>query len=136
MNSTNTDLQDKELRTFSLGGGLLLSALAFFFYYKGKVEITYVIASLGGAFLFVRLVNFKLIKPIYTIWMKFALVLGMINTRIILFVVFVLTVVPISLILRILRKDILDKNLKKEAVTYWNDRPKQELNVKHYERHF
>ena len=68
--------------------------------------------------------------------MKFAHILGVVNTRIILFLVFILTVVPISLLLRLFRKDILDKNLQKEAVTYWNDRPKKEMNIKHYERHF
>lgn len=136
LSSTNMGVQQKELKTFSLGGGVLLSALAAFFTYKGKVEISYGLASLGGIFLLVRLVNFLWIRPIHTAWMKFAHILGMVNTRIILFIVFVLTVIPISLLLRIFRKDILNKNLEKEAVTYWNDRPKQELNIKHYERHF
>jgi len=136
LNSTNTEAQDKELKTFSLGGGILLSALAAFFYYKERIEISYALASLGGAFLFVRLINFMWIKPIHTAWMKFAHILGVVNTRIILFIVFILTVVPISLLLRLFRKDILDKNLQREAVTYWNDRPKKEMNIKHYERHF
>ncbi|HMV43718.1 MAG TPA: SxtJ family membrane protein [Leptospiraceae bacterium] len=137
MNSTNKEeTKAKELKSFSLGGGLLLSALAGFFYYKEKIEIAYVFAALGLAFLFIRLINFKWITPVHTAWMKFAHILGVVNTRIILFIVFILTVVPISLLLKIFRKDILDKNLQKEAVTYWNDRPKKELNIKHYERHF
>ncbi len=136
LNSTNQESKDKELKSFSLGGGIFLSALAAFLFYKGKVEISYALASIGGAFLFVRLINFKWILPIHTAWMKFAHILGVVNTRIILFLVFILTVVPISLLLRLFRKDILDKNLQKEAVTYWNDRPKTEMNIKHYERHF
>ena len=135
LNSTNKD-NTKELKSFSLGGGIFLSALAGFLFYKEKIEISYVLASLGGAFLLIRLLNYKWINPIYSGWMKFAHILGVVNTRIILFLVFILTVVPISLLLRLFRKDILDKNLQKEAVTYWNDRPKKEMNIKHYERHF
>lgn len=136
LNSTNKEDNAKELKSFSLGGGIFLSALAAFLLYKGKLEFAYGLASIGGAFLLIRLINYKWISPIYTGWMKFAHILGVVNTRIILFIVFILTVVPISLLLRLFRKDILDKNLQKEAVTYWNDRPKKELNIKHYERHF
>ena len=136
LNSTNQESKDKELKSFSLGGGIFLSALAAFLYYKEKIEISYALASLGSAFLLIRVINFKWILPVHTGWMKFAHILGVVNTRIILFLVFILTVVPISLLLRLFRKDILDKNLQKEAVTYWNERPKKEMNIKHYERHF
>lgn len=137
LNSTKQEEQKiKDLKSFSLGGGILLSALAGFFYYREKVEISYVFAILGLTFLIIRLLNYKWITPVHTAWMKFAHILGVVNTRIILFLVFILTVVPISILLKIFRKDILDKNLQKEAVTYWNDRPKKELNIKHYERHF
>ena len=136
LNSTNKDDNTKELKSFSLGGGIFLSIIAGLFLYKGKSELAYGFASIGGAFLLIRLINFKWIEPIYKGWMKFAHILGIVNTRIILFLVFILTVVPISLLLRLFRKDILDKNLKKEAVTYWNERPKKEMNIKHYERHF
>ncbi len=136
LNSINTEDKSKELKSFSLGGGIFLSALAGLLYYREKIEISYALASLAGAFLLIRLINFKWILPIHTVWMKFAHILGVINTRIILFLVFILTVVPISLLLRLFRKDILDKNLQKDAVTYWNDRPKKEMNIRHYERHF
>lgn len=136
LNSTENETKTKELKSFSLGGGIFLAALAGFFYYKEKIEISYAIASLAGAFLLIRVINYKWITPIHAGWMKFAHILGVVNTRIILLLVFILTVVPISILLRIFRKDILDKNIQKEATTYWNERPKKELNIKHYERHF
>ena len=45
--------------------------------------------------------------PVYKVWMKIGQVLGFINTRIILALVFFVIMVPISLILRALGKDPL-----------------------------
>ena len=57
-------------------------------------------------------------SPLNKIWFKFGIILGGIVSPIIMGLVFFLVVTPISLILRLFKKDTL--NLKKnDSVTYW-----------------
>ncbi len=76
----------------------------------------------AGAWLTVALVYPKGLAPLYRAWMAFGHVLGWINTRVILGLVFFVVVTPIGLIMRLLGKDPL--RLCRSA-SYWiaRDRP-------------
>ena len=57
-------------------------------------------------------------SPLNRIWFKFGIILGGIVSPIIMGLVFFFVVTPISLILRLFKKDTL--NLKKnDSMTYW-----------------
>ncbi len=58
------------------------------------------------------------LKPVYIIWMKLGQVLGWINTRIILGVVFFLIFVPVALIFRVLGRDPMERKLDAGAASY------------------
>jgi hypothetical protein len=64
---------------------------------------------------------------IYRPWMKVGLVLGWINTRLILGVVFWLLILPLGLLLRVIREkkvDRLTKGFDPAAKSYWSPCPK------------
>ena len=69
-------------------------------------------------FLILGLMNSKILAPLNRLWFKFGIILGKIISPIVMGVIFFLVVTPIGLIMRILKKDIL--NLKfNEQDTYW-----------------
>jgi predicted membrane metal-binding protein len=69
-------------------------------------------------FFILGLLNSKILSPLNRIWFKFGIILGGIVSPIIMGLVFFLVVTPISLILRLFKKDTL--NLKKnDSMTYW-----------------
>ena len=69
-------------------------------------------------FLTLGLLNSKILTPLNKIWFKFGLLLGSIVSPIVMSIIFFFVVTPISLIMRILGKDIL--NLKWDnANSYW-----------------
>ena len=69
-------------------------------------------------FLTLGLLNSKILTPLNKIWFKFGLLLGSIVSPIVMSVIFFFVVTPISSIMRILGKDIL--NLKwNNANSYW-----------------
>lgn len=57
------------------------------------------------------------LKPVYIVWMRFAGILGWINTRIILMVIFYLIFLPIGLIMRVFN-DPMRRRLDKRIKTY------------------
>lgn len=58
------------------------------------------------------------LHPVYRGWMAFGHVLGWINTRIILGIMFYLMFVPAGFIMKLLRKDPMARKLRKETYTY------------------
>ena len=73
---------------------------------------------ISAIFLILGILNSELLKPLNKIWFKFGILLGGIISPIIMGVIFFLIVTPISLMLRLLGKDVL--NFKKNNFkTYW-----------------
>jgi hypothetical protein len=55
-------------------------------------------------------------------WMKFAGLLGWVNTRILLTVFFVLVLTPVGLVMKLIRRDPLGRRFEKGSATYWERR--------------
>ena len=79
-------------------------------------------------FLILGMSNSKILTPLNTIWFKFGLILGRIVSPIVMGIIFFLIVTPISIIMRILGKDLL--NLKyNNHKSYWIEKsgPKSKM---------
>ncbi len=60
-------------------------------------------------------------KPNY-LWFRFGLILGAIVAPIVMAVVYLITIVPLGLIMKALNKDLLRLRLDKNAESYWIER--------------
>ena len=79
-------------------------------------------------FLILGLINSKILTPFNRIWFKFGILLGRIISPIIMALIFFAVVSPIGLIMRLLRKDLL--NLKyNNNKSYWIEKngPKSKM---------
>jgi hypothetical protein len=56
------------------------------------------------------------------LWFKFGILLGSIIAPIVMTLVYILTVLPTGLIMRLLGKDLLKQKLDKNAKSYWIER--------------
>lgn len=61
------------------------------------------------------------LQPIYRLWMKLGGVLGWINTRILLSLVYFLLVTPLALVFKALGKDPMNRKLNKKTQSYRKD---------------
>ncbi len=59
-----------------------------------------------------------LLKPLYIVWMYIGFVLGWINTRIILGLVFFIIFTPVALFLKLLRKDPMHRKITALQLSY------------------
>lgn len=73
----------------------------------------------AAAFLALSIVWPKALTPIEWAWMKLAMVLNYVMTRVLLTLVFFLAVTPVGLIFKLLGKDLLDRRFDPKASTYW-----------------
>ena len=69
-------------------------------------------------FLILGILNSNLLSPLNKIWFKFGILLGRIISPIIMALIFFLVVTPIGLIMRLLRKDLLNLKFNNNK-SYW-----------------
>ena len=80
-------------------------------------------------FLFLGLINSRLLSPLNLLWFKFGIFLGRIISPLVMGLVFFLVVTPTGLIMKLLKKDLLNLK-KKNSNTYWIDRNQSKTNMK------
>ena len=92
----------------------------------GSLRIWSLIVS--TVFLFLGLINSKILTPLNKIWFKFGLILGKIVSPIIMGVIFFFVVTPIALLMKLLQKDLLNLKFNKNK-TYWIEKsgPKSKM---------
>lgn len=70
------------------------------------------------------------------VWMKFAYLLGWINSRILLIIIFYLVFAPTGLVMRLLRVDLLDRKIEKDKPSYWKTKDDLDSSPLGYEKRF
>ena len=93
---------------------------------NGEIRIWSLITSI--IFLILGLLNSKLLNPLNKFWFKFGIVLGKIISPLVMGIIFFLVVTPIGIIMRLLKKDLLNLKYNKKE-TYWIDKsgPKSKM---------
>ena len=126
---------EKDLKSFGVTIGIILLLIAGLLFYKEK-ESFQIFLYIAGAFIGFGSIIPIILKPIYIVWMVFAVILGWFMTRVILSLLFYAIITPIGLVLRIFGKDFLE--LKKQAVqgSYWNQRDSDLEKNQNYEKQF
>ena len=71
-------------------------------------------------FLFLGLVNSKILNPFNKLWFKFGIFLGKIISPLVMGIIFFLVVTPIGLLMRLLNKDLLNLRFNNNG-SYWID---------------
>lgn len=125
----------REIKKFSLIMfiGFLILGLIFYFRNKPFYLIFWVVAA---GVIFLRFIFLSALIPLYKIWMRLAHILSWINTRIMLIIIFFLVFTPISLILKIIRKDLLDIKIYHDKKTYWHKKEEKVFSNVDYEHQF
>ncbi|MCE3255463.1 MAG: putative rane protein [Rickettsiaceae bacterium] len=118
--------EKKTLRVF----GLIWAVIFFVIGYKYNMNRFF----LGASFCFLLSaaffpeIYFK--TKLFQIWIKFGDFIGKINSKIITFLLFFFIFTPISLVLKLLGKDLLSKEFDKSCTTYFTARQTQPGDMK------
>ena len=91
-----------------------------------EIKVWSLLASL--IFLILGLINSKILTPLNKIWFKFGILLGKIVSPIIMGMIFFLVVTPIGILMKILKKDLLNLKYNNDQ-SYWIEKnePKSKM---------
>jgi hypothetical protein len=129
-------MTNRDLRKFAwvmTGGFLVFGVVA---YLRAKPNSSLVFTALSVSFLLFGAVLPGALRPVYKLWMGLAHILGWVNTRVILSILFYLVLAPVSLVMRLFGRDVLQKRFDRSRTTYWHERTANRPVQERYERLF
>jgi hypothetical protein len=131
------DINDKrEQRKFGLLMAAAFCIIALIrWWLKGHVPTVFF--GIGAAFFIFGLVAPIVLKPVFYVWMRFAVLLNVVVTHVLLFVSFVLMIVPTRFIRVLFRSgDPLHRDMGPTHTTYWEAPERQPKDLSDYKNQF
>lgn len=108
----------RELRNFGFVMAAAFAVLASILLWRDRAAWPYLYV-IAGFFLVAGIVFPRILAPIEWIWMKFAGIMGVIMTHVVLSVAYYLIVTPIGIIMKLAGRDPLHRKFDKKAISYW-----------------
>ena len=97
---------------------VFLAATAYFYINNASSSVVSILGVVGLSFLVATLVNPDVLLPLNRLWMRFGLLLGMIISPIVMGIIFFGLFTPMSLTMRLFRRDELRLRFKYKK-THW-----------------
>jgi hypothetical protein len=126
---------DAQARKSALLVGAVLLAVAAWNVYRGRTTVVIVFGALGGALLAAGLLVPPAARAFHTAWMKLAALLGHVNSRVLLTLVYYIVVTPYGVVTRLVGRDPLRRR-GAEAESYWVGRKATRQAREQFERLF
>ena len=134
MNRTVTKGPANPERSFGISVGLVLCVIAAALVWRGRTGRAEVLGIIGAVLLACGLLYPPILKRPSAIWWRFSRVLGHVNARVLLTVMFAVVFVPVSLLWRITGKDPLAR--KRNRWPGWTPYPARYRDRHHFTRMF
>ncbi|XOV81722.1 MAG: SxtJ family membrane protein [bacterium] len=78
--------------------------------------------GIAGTFLAVAFFAPQILAPLNRLWFKFGMLLARIINPIVMFIIYVITILPIGILLRLSGKDLLRQKMDDTTTSYWISR--------------
>ncbi len=128
-------LDKKTLKKFGKTMGIAFAVIFCIIFFKAR-QANYWFLSISALFFVLAVVLPAALKPVYIAWMRFAALLGWVNSRLILLVIFYLAMAPMGLVMRLFGKDPLERKIDKNKESYWKQNGQKSFSAQDYERQF
>ena len=127
-----TDAQAR--KSALLVGGVLLS-IAGWNVYRGRTNVVVIFGAIGAALVLTGLLVSPAARAFHKAWMRFAVALGHVNSRVLLTLVYYLAVTPYGFVTRLVGRDPLRRRGAADE-SYWVERKRTRQAREQFERLF
>ena len=108
-------------RSFGLVVGGILTSVGIYQFFAGSGFFVWILGP-GVALVLGGIVAPRMLHPLNIAWTHLGILLGKVVTPVVMFIVFVISVVPIGLMLRLAGKDLLRLKPATRDASYWIER--------------
>lgn len=125
----------RDLRIFAVGIFVITGLISALLWYKGKPLGSYVLGGFS-AWGLISIALPVLIVPLFIVFSFLGLILGWINTRLLLGIIFYLVFTPLAIIFRLFGRDLLDRRFDNSPLSHWKTAKEGNANPEQYEKQF
>jgi hypothetical protein len=119
-------------RSFGVSVGIVLLVIAAILLWRGRIGRAEVLGGIGGVLLLCGLIHPPLLKYPSAAWWRFSHVLGYVNARILLTVLFSIVLLPLSIFWKLTGRDPLAR--RRDKWPGWSPYPVRYRDRTHYTR--
>jgi len=118
-------------KSFGIVFSIFFALIAAYVFYKFE-NISILLIFLSILFLVLGLIKSILLTPLNILWFKFGIFLSKLISPIIMALIFFVVVTPLALLAKIVKKDFLelDKKKNKKKLSYWIEKEKYNNSMK------
>ena len=118
-------------KSFGIVFSIFFALIAVYVFYKFE-NISILLIFLSILFLVLGLIKSILLTPFNILWFKFGIFLSKLISPIIMALIFFVVVTPLALLAKIVKKDFLelDKKKNKKRLSYWIEKEKYNNSMK------
>jgi len=121
-------------RSFGISVGAVVCVIALLLVWRGRTGRAEIVGAIGAVLLVLGYLRPRLLKYPSDAWWALAGVLGWVNARVLLSLLFFLVLTPVGLVWRLTGKDPLAR--RRAAWRGWQPYPERYRNPRHFERMF
>ena len=126
---------DGQARKSALLVAAVLLSVAAWNLYRGRTTVVVIFGTLGGVLLVVGLLIPPAARVFHTSWMGLAALLGHVNSRVLLTLMYYVAVTPYGLVSRLVGRDPLRRRAPR-GESYWVERKRTRQERERFERLF
>jgi hypothetical protein len=119
-------------RQFGLAVGTVLILIAAFSVWRGRILTAEILGGIGAVLVVLGRFAPRLLKYPSAAWWKLAMMLGYVNARIILTLIFTIVLVPLGVLWRLIGRDPLGR--RRSHWPGWSPYPERYRDGSHYKR--
>lgn len=120
--TSGTQKQLKESKYFSLFISAMLILIVILKYNTYTKQVLIFLILLESAFFTVSLYKPHWFIPFLRLWIKFGIIINKVTQPFIMAIIFFVLFIPIGILLKIIKKDLLEMKFLPKATTYWQNR--------------
>jgi hypothetical protein len=121
-------------KSFGVSVGGVLLGIAALLLWRHRILRAEILGGIGGVLLVLGLVSPRALRVPSALWWRFSRLLGHVNARVLLTLLFSLILVPLSFVWKMLGKDPLAR--RRTQFQGWTPYPARYADRKHFERLF
>ena len=92
--------------------------------------------AVAAVFAFFGLVWPRALKPVFVVWIKFALLLNWLVTHVMLTIIYWLVIAPMGIVMRLFSDDPLKRAWQPSAASYWEEPEEQPSDIERWRNQF
>lgn len=127
---------EQQIKSFGIGFSIIVAVFALRMFLRHRLVVYNYLMIISPIILCLAVFRPLFLKPLYKIFSGIGLCIGWLVNKAVLIIIFYLVFAPVGLLLRLIRKDLLDRKIEPQRDSYWLKKECVEFDKSRYAKQY